>query len=42
MIEQKIQKYLRSTVFYDEKKEKYEAIASPSLNYIHPTQTHRA
>ena len=39
MIEQKIQKYLRSTVFYDEKKEKYEAIASPSLNYRTPTKT---
>lgn len=39
MIEQKIKKYLRSTVFYDEKKEKYEAIASPSLNYRTPTKT---
>lgn len=39
MIEQKIQEYLRSTVFYDEKKEKYEAIASPSLNYRTPTKT---
>ena len=39
MIEQKIQKYLRSTVFYDEKKEKYETIASPSLNYRTPTKT---
>lgn len=39
MIEQKIKKYLRSTVFDDEKKEKYEAIASPSLNYRTPTKT---
>lgn len=39
MIEQKIKKYLRSTVLYDEKKEKYEAIASPSLNYRTPTKT---
>lgn len=39
MIEQKIKKYLRSTVFYDEKKEKYETIASPSLNYRTPTKT---
>lgn len=39
MIEQKIQEYLRSAVFYDEKKEKYEAIASPSLNYRTPTKT---
>ena len=39
MIEQKIQEYLRSTVFYDEKKQKYEAIASPSLNYRTPTKT---
>lgn len=39
MIEQKIKKYLRSTVFYDEKKQKYEAIASPSLNYRTPTKT---
>lgn len=39
MIEQKIKKYLRSTVFYDEKKEKYETIASPSLNYKTPTKT---
>ena len=38
MIEQKIKKYLRSTVFYDEKKEKYEAISSPSLNYKTPTR----
>lgn len=39
MFEQKIKKYLRSTVFYDEKKEKYEAIASPSLDYKTPTKT---
>lgn len=39
MIEPKIKEYLRSTVFYDEKKEKYEAIASPSLNYKTPTKT---
>lgn len=39
MIEQKIKKYLRSTVLYDEKNEKYEAIASPSLNYRTPTKT---
>ena len=39
MIEQKIKKYLRSTVFYDEKKKKYEAISSPSLNYKTPTRT---
>lgn len=39
MIEQKIKKYLRSTVFYDDKKEKYEAIASPSLDYKTPTKT---
>lgn len=39
MIEQKIKKYLRSTVFYDEKKEKYEAVDSPSLDYRTPTKT---